>query len=56
VNSAGRVVPDSTRLNPSTGDRKFDRRLREHAAGWVFEAALDHGRPVAEWFRYTIVM
>ena len=56
VNASGKVVPDSTRLNPSTGDRGFDRRLREHASGWVFEAARDEGRPVAEWFRYTIVM
>ncbi|MFP4624631.1 MAG: hypothetical protein ACLFRX_10670 [Gemmatimonadota bacterium] len=56
VSAAGRVVADSTRLNPPTGDRGFDRRLREHAAGWVFEAARRDGRPVAEWFRYTIVM
>lgn len=54
VTAAGRVVPDSTRLNPSTGDRGFDRRLRERAAGWVFEAASKDGQPVSEWFRYTI--
>lgn len=56
VSAAGRVVADSTRLSPSTGDRRFDRRLREHAAGWVFEAARRDGSPVAEWFRYTIIM
>lgn len=56
VSANGRVVSDSTRLNPSTGDRRFDRRLREHAAGWVFEAASRDGRSVAEWFRYTIIM
>lgn len=56
VSAAGRVVPDSTRLSPPTGDRRFDRRLREHAAGWVFEAARRDGAPVAEWFRYTIIM
>jgi outer membrane biosynthesis protein TonB len=56
VSSAGRVVEDSTRLNPSTGDRRFDRRLRDSAADWVFEAARRDGRPVGEWFRYTIVM
>lgn len=56
VSSAGRVVEDSTRLHPPTGDRRFDRRLREHAAGWVFDAARKDGRPVGEWFRYTIVM
>lgn len=56
VSAAGRVVPDSTRLMPSTGDRRFDRRLRSHAADWVFEAARRDGRAVAEWFRYTLIM
>jgi hypothetical protein len=56
VSAAGRVVPDSTRLFPPSGDRRFDRRLRDHAAAWVFEAASRDGRPVAEWFRYTIIM
>ena len=56
VSSQGEVIPDSTRLRPPTGDRRFDRRLREQAAGWVFEAAKREGRAVAEWFRYTIVM
>lgn len=56
VSAQGRVVPDSTRLDPPTGDRRYDRRLREHAADWVFEAAMRDGSPVAEWFRYTIVM
>jgi hypothetical protein len=56
VSAAGQVVPDSTRLHPSTGDRRFDRRLLDHAAGWVFEAARRDGRAVAEWFRYTLIM
>jgi outer membrane biosynthesis protein TonB len=54
VTATGRVVPDSTRLNPSTGNRGFDRRLREHAAGWVFDAALRDGEPVGEWYHFTI--
>ncbi len=56
VSAAGRVVGDSTRLNPPTGDRRFDRRLRDHAAVWVFEAARRDGQPVGEWFHYTINM
>jgi hypothetical protein len=56
VSAAGQVVPDSTRLFPPSGDRRFDRRLREHAAAWVFEAARRDGRAVAEWFRYTLIM
>ena len=56
VTASGLVVPDSTRLFPPTGDRGFDRRLRDHAAGWVFEAARRDGRAVPEWFTYTVVM
>ena len=56
VTSAGKVVADSTRIAPSTGDRKFDDRLRDQAAEWVFTPAQREGRPVAEWFRYTIIL
>lgn len=56
VTEQGQVVPDSTRLHPSTGDRKFDRKLRDYAADWVFEAARRDGQAVAEWFRYTLIM
>ena len=56
VSDRGRVVSDSTRVLPSTGDRGFDKRLREQAAEWVFEPAKKGGRAVAEWFRYTIIL
>ena len=56
VTPTGEVAPDSTRLDPPTGDRSFDRRLREYASDWVFDAALKDGQPVGEWFRYTIIM
>lgn len=56
VSDRGRVIADSTRVLPSTGDRGFDRRLRDQAAEWVFEPAKKGGRPVAEWFRYTIIL
>jgi hypothetical protein len=56
VNAAGRVVADSTRLNPPTSDRAFNRRLREEAAEWIFNPAMQAGKPVAAWFPYTISM
>jgi outer membrane biosynthesis protein TonB len=56
VTARGQVVADSTRVDPSTGDGKFDDRLREQAAEWVFEPARKAGQPVAEWFRYTIIL
>ncbi len=56
VSAAGDVVSDSTRLDPTTGNRGFDNRLRDLAAEWVFEPARRDGRAVAEWFRYVLVM
>lgn len=57
VSDRGIVVADSTRLNPATtGDRRFDDRLKKQASEWVFEPARRGGQVVAEWFRYTIVL
>jgi TonB family protein len=56
VSTQGRVVPDSTRLAPSSGDRGFDNRLREQAAQWRFEPARRGGQPVPEWFQYVITL
>ena len=56
VDAAGAVVPDSTRLVPSTGDSKFDDRLKRQAAEWVFQPARKGGKAVAEWFRYVITL
>ena len=54
VDATGKVVADSTRLNPPTSDRGFNRRLIEEAAEWVFNPAMKGGEPVAAWFPYTI--
>ncbi|MDX1646561.1 MAG: hypothetical protein R3304_05420 [Longimicrobiales bacterium] len=56
VDEQGRVVADSTRLDPPTRDRSFNRRLIEEAAEWVFRPALRAGQPVASWFPYRISM
>jgi len=55
VTDGGRVVDDSTRVLPSTGDRGFDRKLRERAAQRVFEPAKKGGRAGAEWVRYKVI-
>jgi hypothetical protein len=54
VDAAGKVVADSTRLNPPTSDRSFNRRLMEEAAEWVFNPATKSGEPVAAWYPYTV--
>jgi len=54
VDATGRVVADSTRLNPPTSDRGFNRRLIQEAAEWIFDPARKDDLPVAAWFPYTI--
>jgi hypothetical protein len=56
VNAEGRVVPDSTRLNPPTKDNDFNKRLIREAAEWVFRPAMRAGEAVASWFPYEISM
>lgn len=56
VDERGRVVPDSTRLNPPTRDGDFNRRLIREAAEWVFRPAMKAGEAVASWFPYEISM
>ena len=56
VDEAGRVVADSTRLDPPTRDRDFNRRLVREASEWVFRPAQQDGRAVASWFPYRIRM
>lgn len=56
VDERGRVVADSTRLQPPTSDRDFNRRLIMEAAQWIFEPARKGGEAVASWFPYTISM
>jgi hypothetical protein len=56
VDERGRVVADSTRLEPPTRDRGFNNRLIREASEWVFRPAVQEGRPVASWFPYRISM
>lgn len=56
VNAAGRVVADSTRLDPPTKDRGVNHRLISEAAEWIFRPAVQQGKPVASWFPYLITM
>lgn len=56
VDETGRVIADSTRLDPPTPDPALNRRLRAEAAQWVFDPARRGGKPVAAWFPYVISM
>ena len=56
VDAAGQVVADSTRLDPPTRDRGFNRQLVREAAQWVFRPGTKGGEPVVAWFVYKISM
>jgi hypothetical protein len=56
VNPRGRVVADSTRLDPPTPDRGYNDRLRRSAAEWVFTPGTQQGRPVGAWYPYQIIL
>ncbi len=54
VDEQGRVVPDSTRLEPPTTNLNLNQRLIRDAAQWVFRPAQRRGNAVASWFNYAI--
>lgn len=54
VNEEGRVVADSTRLEPPTRNRGLNSQITREAAQWRFYPATRGGQPVAAWFRYTV--
>lgn len=56
VDPAGRVVPDSTRLEPPTPDARYNSRLRQSAAQWRFDPARRAGAAVAAWYPYQIIL
>ncbi len=56
VDASGQVVADSTRLDPPTRDRGFNRQLIREAAQWVFRPGTKDGQSVAAWFVYKISM
>ena len=47
VDESGRVVADSTYLDPPTGSGKLNRQLIREAADWRFRPATRDGKPVA---------
>lgn len=56
VSEQGRVVADSTRLDPPTRNSKLNRQIIGEAAEWLFYPATRKGEPIAAWFSYTVSM
>lgn len=56
VGSNGRVVADSTRLDPPTRDGRYNNRLRQTVSDWVFEPARRAGQAVSAWYPFQVIM
>jgi hypothetical protein len=54
VNERGRVIADSTRLDPPTSSRNLNRQLIREASEWMFRPAVQEGQAVASWYPYRI--
>lgn len=56
VNEHGQVVADSTRLEPPTRNRDYNRQIISEAARWIFYPAHKGGQPVAAWTSFKFGM
>lgn len=54
VDAEGRVVADSTRLEPPPSSEELARHLRSEAAGWLFRPARENGTAVAAWWSFEV--
>ena len=55
VNERGRVIADSTRLEPPTSSGDLNRQLIREAAEWMFRPAVQEGKAVSSWYPYRII-
>jgi periplasmic protein TonB len=56
VTDRGRVERNSIRLEPPTSDSRYNQRLIQSVAEWVFDPARQGGRPVPVWYSYQIIL
>src|SRR5690606_26846955 len=56
VNESGRADRNQIRLEPPTSDARYNPRLMQSVAEWVFGPATQAGRPVAVWYPFQIIL
>ncbi len=56
VSEAGRVDRSSVRLEPPTSDNRYNQRLIQSVADWVFDPARQDGRAVSAWYPFQIFL
>lgn len=56
VRADGRVDRSNIRLEPPTDDARYNRRLIESAAEWIFDPGRRNGTPEAAWFPLQVTL
>lgn len=56
VGENGRVERSTVRLEPPTSDSRYNQRLVQSVAEWVFDPAHQDGRPVPAWYPFQIIL
>jgi hypothetical protein len=56
VRENGRVDGDQVRLEPPTSDSRYNRRLMQSVAEWVFDPARQNGRAVPAWYPFQVIL
>jgi hypothetical protein len=56
VTEAGRVDRGTVRLEPPTSDSRYNQRLIQSVAEWVFDPARQAGRAVPVWYPFQIIL
>jgi hypothetical protein len=56
VTDRGRVERNSVRLEPPTSDSRYNQRLIQSVAEWVFDPARQEGMAVAVWYPFQIIL
>ncbi|MEX2571742.1 MAG: hypothetical protein WD737_10630 [Gemmatimonadota bacterium] len=56
VQESGRVDPNTIRLEPPTSDSRYNQRLIQSVAEWVFDPATQGGEPVPVWYPFEIIL
>ncbi|MEX2582171.1 MAG: hypothetical protein WD766_02795 [Gemmatimonadota bacterium] len=56
VSESGRVDRSTVRLEPPTSDSRYNQRLIQSVAEWVFDPATQGGRRVPVWYPFQIIL
>lgn len=56
VGENGRVDRNTVRLEPPTSDSRYNQRLMQSVAEWVFDPARQNGQPIPAWYPFEVIL